>query len=101
MCHGILGWGLEILELRLHGSGLAKEPLPKLKPDRLYGGLRRRFSGTVTFTVAQALVGLGFRVSWLVWSVCAPVPYLWLIFRILSGNPKKELLWSLWVVLPP
>ena len=23
--------------------------------------------------------------------------FLWLIFRILEGNPKKDLLWSLWV----
>ena len=22
--------------------------------------------------------------------------FLWFIFRILQGNPKKELLWSLW-----
>ena len=27
--------------------------------------------------------------------------FLWVIFRILSGNPKKELLRSLWVVGVP
>ena len=27
--------------------------------------------------------------------------FLWFIFRILSGNPKKELLRGLWVLLNP
>ena len=26
--------------------------------------------------------------------------FLWFIFRILQGNPKKELPWSLWVIFP-
>ena len=33
---------------------------------------------------------------------CRPLSssFLWFIFRILEGNPKKELLRGLWVVLP-
>ena len=66
---------------------------PAVRPDAAVRG-RCAFTAGLLVLVFRSMDVEGCRLTTLSLHTSS---FLWFIFRILQGNPKKELLWSRWV----